>query len=155
MANDLLQERIQHSGILWLTCPANYWDVMFHRKLVSQEVTVLDPRIYHKDGKKKKKKRTRNLCLSTQSMCWFLQNTSKRAEETLRALPVDRELQEPRVIRKHGPEREKPRMIERKYIVRRCSSCNFGLITAALVKPFEMLLLKPSVEVLCTAIGSK
>lgn len=56
MTNDLLQERIQHSGILWLTCPANYWDVMFHRKLVSEEVTVLNPWIYHRDGKKKKKK---------------------------------------------------------------------------------------------------
>lgn len=81
MANDLLQERIQHSGILWLTCPANYWDVMFHRKLVSEEVTVLDPWIYHRgDGKKKKKKDQEPLSRlsGSQSMCWFLQNTSKR-----------------------------------------------------------------------------
>lgn len=42
MANDLLQERIQHSGILGPTRPANYRDVMLHRKLVSEEVTVLD-----------------------------------------------------------------------------------------------------------------
>ncbi len=48
MANDLLQERIQHSGILGPTHPANHIDVMLHRKLVSEEVTVLDLRINHR-----------------------------------------------------------------------------------------------------------
>lgn len=42
MANDLLQEGIQHSGIFAPTCPASYRDVMLHGKLVSEEVTVLD-----------------------------------------------------------------------------------------------------------------
>lgn len=51
------------------------------------------------------------------------------------------------MIRKHGPEREKGRMMERKYIDPQRSSSNFGLITAALVKPFEVPHLKPSVEV--------
>lgn len=83
MANDLLQERIQHLGILWLTCPADDWNVMFHRKLVSEEVPVLDPWIYHKgDGKKKKKKKDQkplSRLSGTQSMCWvFLEKTSKR-----------------------------------------------------------------------------
>lgn len=47
MANDLLQERIQHSGILGPTCPPNYRHVMLRRKLVSEEVAVLGLEIYH------------------------------------------------------------------------------------------------------------
>lgn len=36
---------------------------MFHRKLVSEEVAVLDPRIYHRgDGEKGGKKRSREVC---------------------------------------------------------------------------------------------
>lgn len=58
-------------------------------------------------------------------------------------------------MRKHGPEREKGRMIERRYIIPRHSSSNSGLITAAPVKPFEIPLFKPSVEVVGTVVGNK
>lgn len=127
MANDLLQERIQHSGILWLSCPANYWDVMFHRKLVSEEVTVLDPWIYHRAAgakKKKKDQETLSPLSPAQGICWFLQNTSKSDEEKLWALGVDSQescaagmaaLPSWRVIRKCGTEGENGG--DRKYIV--------------------------------------
>lgn len=48
MANDLLEEGFQHWGILGPTpSAANCRDVMLHRKLVSEEVTVLDLWINH------------------------------------------------------------------------------------------------------------
>lgn len=54
MANDLLQERIEHSGIYGSACPTSYRDVMLHRKLMSEEVTVLDLRINHTGDKEEK-----------------------------------------------------------------------------------------------------
>lgn len=54
MANDLLQERIEHSGIYESACPTRYRGVMLHRKLMSEEVTVLDLRINHTGDKEEK-----------------------------------------------------------------------------------------------------
>lgn len=142
MADDLLQERTQHSGIFWLTCPANHWNVMFHRKLVSEEATVLDPWIYHRgDGRGKKKGPKPLAQLSgTESVSWFLQDTSKSPCELTVRRAAGRPPSSWRVVGKHGPERKKAAL-----------SFHFWLNTAAPVKPFEIPLLKPSVKV----VGNK
>lgn len=68
---------------------------MFHRKLVSEELAVLDPWIYHRGdgGKGAKKKGQESLSprSCSQGTCWLLQNTSKGEREQLGALGVDRE----------------------------------------------------------------
>lgn len=61
---------------------------------MSEEVAVLDPRIYHRgDGEKGEKKEQESLSPRSCSggTCCFLQNTSKREGEKLGALGVDRE----------------------------------------------------------------
>lgn len=155
MANDLLQERIQHSGILGPTRPANYRDVMLHRKLVSEEVTVLDLWINHTGDSEGGVDGSLTLLSCTQGTPDFWR-IHQRVEKERRGARRAGSLQRCavgmagllcwRVIKKGAlTERGRAEEIEKRH----CSTAlipNFGLITAALYKSFEISLFKRFAE---------
>lgn len=146
MANDLLQERIQHSSILGPTHPANYRDVMLHRKLVSEEVTVLDLWINHKEDREGGVEVSVTLLSCTQGMPFFwriYQRVNKARWGPWELAAWRGVLWEWQVwwvegwLRRVLWQSERGKKIEKRH----CSTSfisNFGLIAAALYKSFEI-----------------